>query len=196
MSGDFHILPTPKLKQAARDCPLLEGNLEGWIICCSRRFFPLARRIAGDDSLAEDVLQTSWIKILQSINHACFEGPKACPWVHKIVANTAENVRRQREQRGEVASREEVDLHPGPEALAQEKELLALLAEMIPMLPGTYRQVLDLRLYQGLSTRQTAERLHISRSSVSTRLSRAVRLLKGRLDARLQLLSPEDSQQS
>ena len=196
MSDDFHILPTPKLKQAAKDCPLLEANLEGWIICCSRRFFPLARRIAGDDSLAEDVLQTSWIKILQSINHASFKGPKACPWVHEIVANTAENVRRQREQRGEVASREEIDSHPGPEALAYEKELLALLAEMIQVLPGTYRQVLDLRLYQGLSTRQTAERLHISRSSVSTRLSRAVRLLKGRLDARLRSLSPKDFPQS
>ena len=196
MPDDFHILPTPKLKQAARDCPLLEGDLEGWIICCSQRFFPLARRIAGEDSLAEDVLQTSWIKILQSINHACFEGPKACPWVHRIVANTAENVRRQREQRGEVASREEVDLHPGPEALAQERELLALLAEMIRMLPGTYRQILDLRLYQGLSTRQTAERLHISRSSVATRLSRAVRLLQGRFDARLRASSPEDSPRS
>ncbi|MXZ33807.1 MAG: sigma-70 family RNA polymerase sigma factor [Acidobacteria bacterium] len=124
------------------------------------------------------------------------KGPKACPWVHEIVANTAENVRRQREHRGEVASREEVDLHPGPEALAQERELLALLAEMIQMLPGTYRQILDLRLYQGLSTRQTAERLHISRAAVSTRLSRAVRLLKGRLDARLRSLSPDDSPQS
>ena len=196
MSEDFPILPTPKLKQAARDCPLLEGNLEGWIICCSRRFFPLARRIAGDDGLAEDVLQTSWIKILQSINHACFEGPKACPWVHEIVANTAENVRRQREQRGELASREEVDLHPGPEALVQEKELLALLGEMVQMLPATYRQILDLRVYQRLSTRQTSERLHISRASVATRLSRATCLLKGRLDARLRSLSPEDSPQS
>ena len=196
MSEDYHVLPTPKLKQAAKNCSLLEGDTEAWIVCCSRRFFPLARRIAGDDSLAEDVLQTSWIKILQSINHACFEGPKACPWVHEIVANTAENVRRQREQRREVASREEVDLHPHPEALAQDKELLALLAEVIQMLPGTYRQILDLRLYQGFSTRQTAERLHISRSSVSTRLSRAVRLLKGRLDTRLRSLSPEDSPRS
>lgn len=70
MVSNFHILPTPRLKQAARDYPLLEGNLEGWIICCSRRFFPLARRIAGDDSLAEDVLQTSWIKILEFTNQA------------------------------------------------------------------------------------------------------------------------------
>lgn len=196
MASDFHVLPTPGLKQAARDCPLLERDSDAWIACCSRRFFPLARRIAGDDSLAEDVLQTSWIKIIQSVKHARFEGPKACPWVRTIVANTAENVRRQREQRGEVASREEVDLHPDPETLAQNKELTALLAEMIQMLPGTYRQVLELRLYQDLSTRQTAERLHISRSSVSTRLSRAVRLLQGCLDARLRSSSPEDFPQS
>ncbi len=138
----------------------------------------------------------SWIKILQSINHACFDGPKACPWVHSVVTNTAKNVRRQRVRRGEVASREEVDLNPDPEALAQEKELLALLAEMIQVLPGTYREILDLRVNQGLSTRQTAERLHISRASVSTRLNRAVHLLKGRLNIRLRSLSPEDSQQS
>ena len=129
MASDFHVLPTPGLRRAARDCPLLERDSEAWIACCSRRFLPLARRIAGDDSLAEDVLQTSWIKIIQSVKHARFEGPKACPWVRTIVANTAENVRRQREQRGEVAFREEVDLHPDPEALAQNKELTALLRD-------------------------------------------------------------------
>lgn len=196
MPDDFHILPTPKLKRAARDCGLLENDPEAWIVCCSRRFFPVAQRIAGDDGLAEDVLQESWISILQSVKHACFEGTKACPWVHTIVANTARTVRSKRERRGEVASREEVDFRPGPEALAQERELLALLAEMIPMLPDTYREILDLRLNQGLTTDETAVRLHISRSNVSTRLNRAVRLLNGRLDARRRALSPEDSPRS
>ena len=191
MADDFHVLPTLELKQADKDCPLLEDDLEDWIVCCSRRFFPLARRIAGDDSLAEDVLQTSWIKILQSINHACFDGPKACPWVHEIVANTAKNVHSQQIRRSEMSLRERREL-PNPdldsEALAQEKELLALLGAMIALLPHTYRQVLELRVYQGLSSQQTAERLHISRSSVSTRLNRAVNLLKRRLGARTQSL--------
>ena len=193
MSDDFHILPTPKLKQAAQNCPLLEGDVEAWIVCCSRRFFPLARRIAGEDGLAEDVLQTSWIKILQAIKHTRFEGPKACPWVHKIVSNTAKDVRRQRGRRGEVTLREEGDLNPDPETLAQEKEMLALLREIIQLLPDTYHQILELRLYQGLSTRQTAEHLHISPSSVSTRLSRAVNLLERRLEVRTQSSSPKSS---
>ena len=89
MPKSLNILPNPALKPEVTACALLEGNLEEWIACCSQRFFPLARRIAGDNSLAEDALQVSWIKILQSINHAYFDGPKACPWVSQIVANTA-----------------------------------------------------------------------------------------------------------
>jgi RNA polymerase sigma-70 factor (ECF subfamily) len=176
MSDDFHVIPTPELKQAADDCPLLERDLEGWIVCCSRRFFPLARRVAGDDSLAEDVLQTSWLKILQSIGHAHFDKPKACPWVRTIVHNTAEDMRRIHS--GEVEL--ETLWVPGetPETLAQKREMLILLREMVKLLPETYRQVLELHTAEGLSNQQIACRLHISRSNVSTRLNRAVRLLK------------------
>ena len=143
--------PGPGLKRVAGECALLEGNKEGWITCCSQRFFPLAKRISGDDSLAEDALQVSWIKILQAVNHTCFNGPKACPWVSTIIANSAKDVRRQRFRRVEVRLSEVEDPGQTPEAAAQEKQLLALLREMISLLPDTYRQVVNLRLYQGLS---------------------------------------------
>ena len=74
----LNVLPNPALKPEVTDCALLEGSVEEWIVCCSRQFFPLARRIARDDRLAEDALQTSWIKTLQAIHHAYFDGPKAC----------------------------------------------------------------------------------------------------------------------
>ena len=196
MSEDFRVLPTPKLKQAAKDCPLLEGNLEAWIICCSRRFFPLARRIASDDALAEDVLQTSWIKILQSINHACFDGPKACPWVHEIVANTARDFHGKQVRRREDPLQGERTPTQDPEALAQEKELLVLLREMIDLLPQTYRQVIKLRLYQGFSNKQIARCLHVSRGNVAVRMNRAITLLKRRIDARARSLPPHASRQS
>ncbi len=184
MSDDFHVLPTPALERAATGCALLEGDPEAWIVCCSSRFFPLARRIAGDDGLAEDVLQISWIKILQAINHARFNGPKACPWVHRVVTNTARDVRYQQARRSEVFLREEAASNPSSEALVQEKELRALLREMIQLLPDTYRRVFEMRLYQGFSNQEIAASLHISRSSVTTRLNRAVNLLKRRLEAR------------
>ena len=196
MPHDFHVLPTPKLKQAVKDCPLLEGNSEAWIACCSRRFFPLARRVAGDDDLAHDVLQTSWIKILQSLNHASFSGPKACPWVHQIVTNTAKEFHGKQVRHREDPLEDQVAPTRGPEALAQEREMLVLLREMIDLLPGTYRQVVKLRLYQGLSTKQISQNLHISRGNVAVRMNRAISLLKRRIDARTRSLSPRTSRQS
>ena len=196
MPDDFHVLPTPKLKQAAKDCPLLEGNSEAWIVCCSRRFFPLARRVAGNDDLAHDVLQTSWIKILQSLNHASFSGPKACPWVHQIVTNTAKEFHGKQVRRREDPLEDYAAPTRGPEALAQERELLVLLREMIDLLPGTYRQVIKLRLYQGLSTKQISRNLHISRGNVAVRMNRAISLLKRRIDVRTQSLPPKGTSQS
>ena len=196
MTDDFHVLPTPKLKQAAKDCPLLEGNSEAWIVCCSRRFFPLARRVAGDDDLAHDVLQTSWIKILQSLNHASFNGPKACPWVHRIVTNTAKEVRTTQVRRREGPLEDQAAPTGDPEALAQERELLVLLREMIDLLPGTYRQVIKLRLYQGFSTKEISRHLHISRGNVAVRMNRAISMIKRRIDARARSLSQQRRRQS
>ena len=185
MPKPLAILPHPALKPEVTDCPLLEGNLEKWIACCSQRFFSLAQRIARDDGLAEDALQTSWIKILQSIHHAYFNGPKACPWVAKIVANTAKDIHRQRRRRREVPIFEIEAPNRTPEDLIQEKQMLARLREMISLLPDTYRQVIDLRVVEGLSTRQTADMLHITQANVKIRLHRAVTMIQRTLDARL-----------
>lgn len=189
MAKNLRVLPNPALKPEVTNCALLERDMEGWIVCCSQRFFPLARLIAGEDSLAEDVLQASWLKILQSIHRAYFNGPKACPWVGKIVANTAKDIRRQRQHRREVRLFEAQAPSRSPEDLAQEKQMLVLLREMISLLPDTYRQVIELRLIEGLSTRQTSDLLHVSRSNVSSRLNRAVTLLQQRLDSRIQSVS-------
>lgn len=192
MAKSLRVLPNPALKPEVTNCALLERDMEGWIVCCSKRFFPLARRIAGEDSLAEDALQASWIKVLQSINRAYFDGPKACPWVGKIVSNTAKNVRHQRQRRREVPLFEVQAPSRTPEDLAQEKQLLALLREMISLLPNTYRQVIELRVYEGFSTRQTADHLHVSQGNVRIRLHRAVRLLQRSLDTRLKTVPPSE----
>ena len=67
--------------------------------------------------------------------------------------------------------------------------MLTLLREMVSLLPKTYRQVIELRVFEGFSAKETAELLHISRSNVSTRLNRAVKLLQKRIDSRIQSVS-------
>lgn len=188
-SSDFIVLPSPDMDRAAKACPLLETEkAKGeWISCCSRRFFPLAKRIAGDDDLAMDVLQISWIKVLQAANVG-LGGPKACPWVAAVVANSAKDALRRKNRRREVS----LDLVQGPtvgptaETQAQEQEMLQLLREMVAVLPEIYRQMVELRLDEHLSTEEAAERLGIPRSTAASRLHRAVKMLNKRITARLE----------
>ncbi|MYC83549.1 MAG: sigma-70 family RNA polymerase sigma factor [Acidobacteria bacterium] len=71
-----------------------------------------------------------------------------------------------------------------------------MLREMIDLLPGTCRQVIKLRLYQGLSNKTISRLLHVSRGNVAVRMNRAISLLKRRIDARTQSLSHRGSRRS
>ena len=171
-------------------CPLLDGDggrADEWVVCCSARFLCIARRIAGDDATALDILQESWIKVIQSLIEY-HGGPPACAWVAAIVRNTAKNSVRARNLKREDPLPAEGSL-PDPgcdtEGRLQQRELLLLLAPIISSLPEPHRQVLDLRYRQDLSTEQAAGVLGISPTSVSSRLNRAVGLLRRRVQARL-----------
>lgn len=186
MAKDFRILSASSLGQASRACPLLDtqSGREAWVACCSRRFFPVARRIVGDDDLAQDILQESWIRVLE---HVCTYrgGSPACAWVRSIVHNCALNFQRDRLKKAEEPGVNLEDPSLTPEARAHQEQLRRLLVEILAELPAMYRDVCELRYGQDLSTDETARQLGISRSNVSTRLNRAVRMLKGRLEARL-----------
>ena len=185
LAETFHVLRSSSLAQASRHCPLIDtqSSREAWVACCSRRFFPVARRIAGDDDLAKDILQESWIRVLE---HVCAYrgGAPACAWVRSIVRNCAlDTSRKQRLMSEELDGIE--DPSPDPEARAQQEQMLFLLREMVGALPAAYRDVCEMRYGQELSTAETARRLGISPSNVSTRLERAVQMLRTRFDSRL-----------
>ena len=170
-----------------RACPLLEGSADEWVACCTARLHCVAKRIAGDDVLALDILQESWIKVIQSVTEYR-GGPPACAWVAAIVRNTAKNSVRTRHLRGESPLRAaDNQSEPGcdPEGMFQRQEMLLLLGRIIRTLPETHRQVLELRYKQDLSTGRVACILGISPSNVSSRLNRALALLRRRFHAQL-----------
>lgn len=176
-------------------CPLLQNQAdrEAWVACCSRRFAPVARRIAGDDDLAQDILQESWIRVLEHVG-AYRGGPPACAWVRSIVRNCAmELSRKQRLASEELADDGIADPSPDPEAQARQQEMASLLREMVGALPPAYREVCEMRYAREFSTAETAFRLGISPSNVSTRLDRAVKMLRQRLDRRLRPPEPPGS---
>ena len=48
---DCSAVPPPPIEEATQ-CPLLDRDPEAWLRCCTARFLPVARRLAGDDATA------------------------------------------------------------------------------------------------------------------------------------------------
>ena len=92
MADELSINHTDGLEDAAQGCPLLAGDQE-WAACCTGKFHPLARRVAGGDDIALDVLQESWIQILRAVHKYRGDSP-ACAWVRVIVENSGKRVHR------------------------------------------------------------------------------------------------------
>ncbi len=186
MNEKLRILPSSALARVSRACPLLEeqSDREAWVACCSRRYLPLAKRLAADNALAEDILQESWVRILEHVCEYRGDSP-ACSWVRAIVHNCALDRGRELRTAGGVPCAGLEDPSLGPAARAEQRQLLVLLREMVAALPAAYRGVCELRYGQDLSNAETARRLGISPSNVATRLARDVGMLRSRLDARL-----------
>lgn len=186
MNEKLRILPSSALARVSRACPLLEeqSDREAWVACCSGRFFPLAKRLAGDNALAKDILQESWVRVLEHVCEYRGDSP-ACSWVRAIVHNCALDLNRKHQQDGEEPGPDLEDPSLDPASQAEQRQLLLLLREMVAALPAAYRDVCELRYGRDLSTAETARRLGISPTNVATRLDRAVGMLRSRLDARL-----------
>ena len=169
----------PPLEEAVR-CPLLDRDPEAWLRCCTARFLPVARRVAGSDATARDALQESWIIVLEKLYQYRGE-PPACGWVGAIVRHEA----------GHAAARTNRDAPLRPDELAagaadlddalHRRQLVRVLLEAIDHLPPTYADVVRMRDLDERPVAEVAQELHISRSNVAVRLHRAHKLLRRHL---------------
>lgn len=148
--------------------------------------FRYARRMCGDVTDAEDVLQDTFMTAQEKIGQFRGEG-RLRNWLFTIAGNACRQSRRKRQ--GRVSSEldvDEVQFHPdeavesgpqsrfkGPDEIVLTSELAEKLEESISKIPATNREVLLLRDIEGLSTRETATALGITEEAVKIRLHRA-----------------------
>jgi RNA polymerase sigma-70 factor (ECF subfamily) len=158
-----------------------------------------ASEVLRDRALAEDVVQETWMVVLESMDR--FEGRSSLlTWLTGITLNRAKDVRRKRSRVVPLSSRSEAtERHDAPATtfasrLAQveltteptaertvlHRERSRALKQAIETLPATQRSVVVLELH-GCGPAQTRETLRITDLARRVRLSRARTLLRERL---------------
>jgi RNA polymerase sigma-70 factor (ECF subfamily) len=125
----------------------------------------------GDRSLAEDLVQETYLRLLKSDSFQ-HERPFK-PWLYAIATNLARDY--SRKERHRVHLRDEsmegiYDDAPGPEEVAIIRDEARVVAQAIALLSETHRVVLLLRFYVGLSLQEIANTLEIPVGTVKSRL--------------------------
>jgi RNA polymerase sigma-70 factor (ECF subfamily) len=160
------------------------------------KIFRLGFRFLGDPKEAEEVLQDTFLKVIQNLS--AFRGEaKFSTWIYRIACNEAlmrlrskhrhptESLDEYLPQYNATGRLERLDLDYGRAARADEllesRELAEKALEAVQRLPEIYRAPLVLHDLEELSTEQTAQILNLTPALVRTRLHRARLILRGYL---------------
>lgn len=159
----------------------------------SDRIYRHALRLTGNVADAEDVVQSTWLKVL--LNAASFRGDsEPMGWIYRITSNEARNLFRKRKRRAaaslenlrgntedENATFEIEDEAPGPDDRAISSELRLDVRRAISRLGAGQRAALELADMGEMHYRDAARALDVTPAGFKTRRHRARRALAMRL---------------
>jgi RNA polymerase sigma-70 factor (ECF subfamily) len=132
----------------------------------------LARVPGADvDDLVQDVFLTAWNRLAGLREPAAFGG-----WLTMIARNRATDFHRRAPEVVELP-----DNLPAHDATAERTEALRLL-EVVRSLPDTYSETLVLRLVEGMTGPEIAERTGLTPASVRVNLHRGMKMLREKLE--------------
>lgn len=131
-----------------------------------------------DRQLAQDAAQETFVKAWKAID-SLREGGSEKAWLMQIAVNTCRSMLRSRYFRM-VDRSVSIDDLPEP-AHMDETGDDSLLREVMA-LPDKYREAIVLHYYQELTAEETAKALNVPAATVRTRLARARKMLKSRVE--------------
>jgi len=150
----------------------------------SNQIYRLAQKMLNNPQDAEDVLQNTFLKAFQNINH--FEGrSKISTWLYRIATNEALMIIRKQHPEvniGEEYGEEDNEINSPiqlidwcclPESEMVSSESRKELDNAIQRLSEALRIVFILRDIEGLSIQETSKILNLTETAVKTRLLRA-----------------------
>ena len=154
-----------------------------------RELYGYLRRYLGDDDLADDVFQNTFVQVFLKIQQ--YEpGRAARPWLYAIATNQAIDALRKKNRRADrradaaVTADDEGEPRPlfelipspdvGPPDQADRAEQRELVRAAVERLPDLLRQVVLLAYFQGMKYRDIADTLEIPVGTVKSRLHAAL----------------------
>ena len=154
-----------------RELEALHSECWGWALACCAR----------DSELAEDALQTAYLRVLSG--RAKFDGRSSLrTWVFGVIRMTAmEEGRRRRSWMarnvGSDATMGLADPSPGADAAAEFSEQSAILIAALATVSPRQREVLQLVFYHGMTIEEAARVMSVSVGSARTHYERGKKAL-------------------
>jgi RNA polymerase sigma factor (sigma-70 family) len=161
------------------------GEREAFDALVSRWHAPLwsfIRRAAGDDAVAEDILQDAWLRIVRGLGRLS-DPSRLAPWLFAIARRAVIDHIRRRSSRPPAVELEE-ETHPTEEPSTDQWEEIELVQDAVADLAPADRETVALFYLQELDLREIAEVLGIPVGTVKSRLHRARGLLRKHLEAK------------
>lgn len=162
----------------------------------NQRLYRIARSVLRNSTDAEDAVQEAYVSAFTHL--ASFRGEASLSaWLSRIVMNEALGRLRQERSRIDLESpasptrQAEIIQFPrstandDPERSMAQRQILELVERATDDLPEVYRLVFVMRVIEGISVEETAELLGIKPETVKTRLHKARRLVREKLNRQI-----------
>jgi RNA polymerase sigma-70 factor (ECF subfamily) len=162
----------------------------------NQRLYRVARAVVGNNADAEEVLQDAYLRAFEHLDR--FRGESSLStWLSRITLNEALMRLRSRRRLKRAAVTTPLDNETriipfplnqsgdDPERTMAQRQLIQLVEQATDALPETFRSVFVARVIEGLSVEETAALFDLQPATVKTRLHRARKMVRDRLEAQI-----------
>lgn len=139
----------------------------------SGRVYSVVRRLAGDESEADDLAQEAWIRAFDKLH--LFRGDASFgTWIYRLATNTALNHLRSSSRHRELEEVAPPEAMHGSRAAVDDAVInQRVLQEALDRLAPGYRQVLVLHDVEGLTHEEIGEKLGVATGTSKSQLHKA-----------------------
>lgn len=167
-----------KIEQAL--CLIKGGNSRGvdlLYFSMGKVMLAIARGIIKDSYIAEDIVQESFLKIVQNINKYK-KGTNGYSWVCKIVRNTALNTLKEK-QGVKIDDIDEFFSVSSDEDIKEETSTQLLVEKLMNSLaPPIVKKMIYMKYFLDMTVREIAKEIGKSKSYVAKEISKAEEYMK------------------